>query len=73
MAHSLDGVVKRLQADPKYLELFKKAWGTDQINIDMVAKSIASFERIVIAGDTPFDRFYNGHDKKALSPLGSVV
>ena len=68
MAHSLDGVVKRLQADPRYLELFKKAWGTDQINIDLVAKSIASFERTVLAGDSPFDRFYYGHDKKALSP-----
>src|SRR5437868_10222427 len=68
MAHSLDGVVNRLQADSKYRELFKKAWGTDQITIDMVAKSIASFERTVIAGNSPFDRFYFGHDKKALSP-----
>ena len=68
MAHSLDGVVNRLQADPKYRELFKKAWGHDQITIDMVAKSIASFERTVIAGNSPFDRFYFGHDKHALSP-----
>jgi len=68
MAHSLDGVVKRLQADPKYVALFKQAWGTDKINIDMVAKSIASFERTVIAGDSPFDRYYYGHDKTALSP-----
>jgi len=68
MAHSLDGVVKRLQADPKYVALFKQAWGTEQINIDMVAKSIASFERTVIAGDSPFDRYYYGHDKQALSP-----
>jgi len=68
MAHSLDGVVKRLQTDPNYPDLFKKAWGTDQITIDMVAKSIASFERTVVAGDSPFDRFYYGHDSKALSP-----
>ena len=68
MAHSLDGVVNRLKADPKYRELFKKAWGTDQIAIDLVAKSIASFERTLIAGNSPFDRFYFGHDKKALSP-----
>ena len=68
MAHTLDGVVKRLQADAKYPDLFKKAWGTDQITIDMVAKSIASFERTVVAGDSPFDRFYYGHDSKALSP-----
>jgi cytochrome c peroxidase len=68
MAHSLDGVVNRLQADPQYVALFKRAWGTDRIDIDLVAKSIASFERTVIAGDSPFDRFYYGHDKKALSP-----
>jgi cytochrome c peroxidase len=68
MAHTLDGVVARLQDDPNYRELFQKAWGTDQITIDLVAKSIASFERTVIAGNSPFDRFYFGHDKKALSP-----
>jgi cytochrome c peroxidase len=66
MAHTLDGVVKHLQADSKYRELFKNAWGTDQITIDMVAKSIASFERTVVAGNSPFDRFYYGHDSKAL-------
>jgi cytochrome c peroxidase len=68
MAHSLDGVVQRLQADAKYPALFQQAWGTDQISIDLVAKSIASFERTVIAGDSPFDRFYYGHDSKALTP-----
>lgn len=68
MAHSPDGVVKRLQADPRYVALFKKAWGKHPIDIDLVAKSIASFERTVIAGDSPFDRFYYGHDQKALSP-----
>lgn len=44
MAHSLDGVVKQLQSDPIYPGLIKKAWGTDQITIDLVA-TIASFER----------------------------
>jgi cytochrome c peroxidase len=68
MAHTLDGVVARLQADANYPALFKNAWGTDRITIDMVAKSIASFERTVIAGNSPFDRYYFGHDKSALSP-----
>jgi len=67
MAHSLDGVVKRLQADPKYPPLFQAAWGTSQITIEMIVKSIASFERTIIAGDSPFDRFYYGHDSTALS------
>jgi len=67
MATTHADVVKRLQADPKYVALFKEAWGTDQITIDLVVKSIASFERTVLSGNSPFDRFYYGHDKKALS------
>jgi len=67
MASTHADVVKRLQADPKYVALFKQAWGTDQITIDLVVKSIASFERTVLCGNSPFDRFYYGHDKKALS------
>ena len=66
MAHSLEGVAKRLQADAKYPEQFKKAWGSDQITIEMVANSIASFERTVVAGDSPFDRFFYGHESSAL-------
>jgi len=67
MATTHADVVKRLQSDPKYVALFKGAWGTDTITIDLVAKSIASFERTVLSGNSPFDRFYYGHDKKALS------
>lgn len=67
MAHTLKGVVEHLQADAGYREEFKKAWGTDQITMDMVTKSIASFERTVLSGNSPFDRFYYGGDKKALS------
>jgi cytochrome c peroxidase len=67
MAHTLAGVVERLQANPSYREEFKKAWGTDQITITMVTKSIGSFERTVLSGDSPFDKFYYGKDKKALS------
>ncbi len=66
MAHTLKGVVKRVAADAKYRELFLKAWGTDEVDIDLIAKSIASFERTVIAGNSPFDFFYYGHDSKAM-------
>lgn len=68
MATTHADVVKRLQAEPRYVALFRQAWGTDQITIDLVVKSIASFERTVLSGNSPFDQFYYGHDKKALSP-----
>ena len=67
MAHSLTGVVAQLQKDASYRDEFEQAWGTNEITIDMVTKSIASFERTVLSGNSPFDRFYYGGDKNALS------
>jgi cytochrome c peroxidase len=67
MAYSLEGVVDRLNQDTSYREQFKKAWGTDKITVDIITKSIGSFERTVLSGNSPFDRFYYGGDKTALS------
>ena len=67
MEHSLAGVEKRLRADASYREAFRKAWGTDAITFEMAEKSIASFERTVLSGDSPFDRYYYGGEKKALT------
>jgi len=67
MAHTLEGVEKRLMADPSYRAEFRKAFGADVITYEMVAKSIASFERTVISGNSPFDRYFYGGDTKAMS------
>src|SRR3990167_1429837 len=68
MAHTLAGVEQKLNADPGYREAFKKAFGSDRITIGMATKAIASFERTVVSGNSPFDRYFYGGDKKALSP-----
>ncbi len=67
MASTHPDVVKRLQANANYVALFKQGWGTEHITIDLVAKSIASFERTILCGNSAFDRFYYGHEKNALS------
>jgi len=67
MGHTLEGVVKFVQSDPTVPQDVCEGLGTEQITIDLVTKSIASFERTVVIGDSPFDRFYYGGDKKALS------
>jgi cytochrome c peroxidase len=64
---SLDEVVTRLNGSASYREQFEKAWGPGPITYEKVEKSIASFERTVIAGDSPFDRWKYGHDEKAVS------
>src|SRR5690242_11611741 len=70
MANTLTEVEKRLNADASYREQFAKAWGPGPITYEMVEKSIASFERSVVSGNSPFDRWKYGHDEKAVS--GSV-
>ncbi len=66
LAHSLIGVERKLAAQPEYVELFEKAWGPGRITYEMVAKSLASYQRTLVSGNSPFDRYYYGGDKTAI-------
>ena len=67
MAHTLADVEQKLMADPSYRAEFKKAFRVDRITYEMVEKAIASFERTVVSGNSPFDRYFYGGDKTAVS------
>ena len=67
LAHSLVGVERKLAALPEYVELFEKAWGPGRITYEMVAKSLASYQRTLVSGNSPFDRYYYGGEKTAIS------
>lgn len=64
---AISDIIERLNADPSYRQQFEKAWGPGPITYEKVGKSIASFERTVISGESPFDRWKYGHDEKAVS------
>jgi cytochrome c peroxidase len=61
---SLDYVVNTIQGISGYRSWFKDVFGHD-VNIEDVAKAIACFERTLVSGDSPFDRFVSG-DENAL-------
>jgi cytochrome c peroxidase len=63
---SLDAVVSRVKDTKGYAPLFRKAFGDDQVTIDRVAQAIASYERTVVSGDSPYDRYTAG-DQAAMS------
>jgi len=50
-------VEEKLQADPQYPLLFEQVFGTDQIDSILVSKAISQFERILISGNSPFDKY----------------
>ncbi len=61
----LDKMVEKLNAIEGYRSQFKKVFGTE-VKAEGVAKAIAAFERTVLSGDAPIDRYKAG-DRKALS------
>ncbi|MDG1893396.1 MAG: cytochrome c peroxidase, partial [Fuerstiella sp.] len=52
--------IDRLHKVPGYRARFKKAYGAENFTIEDVGKAIATFERTVLSGNAPFDRFKNG-------------
>ena len=62
---TLEQVVEKLNGIPGYKEQFQKVFGTD-VTSEGIAKAIAAFERTVLSGDAPYDKFKAG-DKSALS------
>lgn len=63
-AHS--ACVECLKTIEGYVERFEKVFGTRDFTIDHVAKAIATFERTILSGNAPYDRYEAG-DQKALS------
>jgi cytochrome c peroxidase len=58
--------VKRILAVKEYEKRFEQVFGTRKPTIDHIAKAIATFERTVYSGNSPFDR-YNAGDEKAMT------
>jgi cytochrome c peroxidase len=59
-------VIERLRKVKEYRQRFKEVYGTEELTIDHVAKAIATFERMIISGNSPYDRYKAG-DSKALT------
>ncbi len=65
MNMTLDAVVARLNGIKGYKDQFQKIFGTD-VTSDGMAKAIAAYERTIVSGEAPYDRFKAG-DKTAMS------
>ena len=62
-------ILEICRTDPEYVAAFKAVFGKsgDDITMTEVTRAIASFERVQVFGNTPFDRWYFGHEKNALT------
>jgi cytochrome c peroxidase len=62
-----DEMVAKMRKIEGYRKLFKEVFGTD-VTIDGVGKAIASFQRTILSGNSPADRFDLGGEANAISP-----
>jgi len=69
MGHTLQGMISNLNGIAGYKDEFQKVFGGG-ITPERVSMAIASYERTVLAGNSPFDRYTAG-DKTALSESAS--
>ena len=67
MGNTHENVVKTLKAIPGYVSQFETVFGSADFDIDHVVKAIAAYERTLISGNSPFDRYKYGGEKDAMS------
>ena len=67
MNHELPALVAKLSSIRSYDRQFREAFGDVAINQEKIAKSLATFLRSIVPGDSPLDKFLKG-DAAALSP-----
>jgi cytochrome c peroxidase len=66
MGHTLEGMIASLNRIQSYAPEFEKAFGSPEITAERVGMAIASYERTVLAGNAPYDRYQAG-DRTAMS------
>lgn len=67
MGTSPQAAARAIASIAGYTPLFKQAFGDGNVTYDRVTQAIASFERTILSGNSPYDRYVHG-DKRALSP-----
>ncbi len=66
MGMTADGVVQAISGIKGYGPLFAAAFGDSRVNFERIAKAIGTFERTIVSGNSPYDRYVAG-DKSALT------
>jgi cytochrome c peroxidase len=66
---SHEPILELVRSDPEYVKAFKEVFGTsgDEITMREVTLAIASFERTIVSGNSPFDRYYYAGEEDALT------
>jgi cytochrome c peroxidase len=75
--HEMNGDTNRTKAliasIPGYPELFKKAFGTEEVTMKRIGMAVAQFVRTLISFNSKFDRYMRGEEQLTASELSGFV
>lgn len=60
-------VIEQVKSVPEYLSRFEQAFPGQPISMETVSKALASYQRVLVSGNSPFDRWYYGGESNAMS------
>lgn len=61
-------VINKIRNMPDYHGLFETAFAGKGPGMETIGQALASYERTLVSGNSPFDRWYYGKDEQAVSP-----
>lgn len=64
---SMETAIANIQEVPEYQERFKAVFGDEGITEETIAKAIATFERTILSGNSPYDQYVVNDKKDALT------
>jgi cytochrome c peroxidase len=65
---SVGRVIETIAAIPEYRQRFEQAFDGRPPSMETVGMALASYERLLVSANSPFDRWYYGEQADALSP-----
>ncbi len=64
---SIGIVIDRIRSLPDYVGLFEQAFDGKKANQLTIGQALASYNRVLVSGNSPFDRWYFGNETDAIS------
>ncbi|MBX3253225.1 MAG: cytochrome-c peroxidase [Chitinophagaceae bacterium] len=60
MASGIDSAIEKIKQDPLYKKMFKKAFGSEQINSQRILYALAQFTGSIVSADSKYDMVKKG-------------
>lgn len=72
MDETLPSIISKIQADEKYRQMFKDAWGSEEVTSQRIFKSLAQFMGLIVSDNSKYDQYKRGETILTSSELAGM-